>query len=255
MKKTVSLIKGMKLREKISMLTCYDYSFAKALDDKVDILLVGDSLGSVVLGYERTSHVMLGDILRHLSAVIRGAKKTLIVADLPFGTYDTPEDAVSTARQLLDAGADAVKPEGQPEIIQALTAEGIEVMAHLGLLPQTAESMRVVGRQEEESERLVAEALAVQQAGAFSVVLECLPAALAEKITQTLEIPTIGIGAGDKCDGQVLVLYDMLGLFDDFQPKFVRRYLNLKEEIAKVVEQYSQDVKTGHFPSTKESFK
>ncbi len=255
MKQTVDDIKRMKNSEKISVLTCYDYSFAKAIDGKVDILLIGDSLGNVVLGYERTIHVSMEDMRRHVEAVARGTKTSLIVSDLPFGTYETPGEAISNARRLLDAGADAVKPEGKPEIIQALTADGIEVMAHLGLLPQTAEKIGVVGKHAQEAERLIEEARIVQQAGAFSLILECIPSPLAEKVTHAIDIPTIGIGAGNTCDGQVLVLYDVLGLFDGFQPKFVRRYLNLKEEIGNAVEHYAHDVKEGRFPSEKESFK
>ncbi len=254
MKKTVDGIKRMKNTEKISMLTCYDYSFARAIDGKVDILLIGDSLGNVVLGYERTTRVLMEDMLRHVAAVARGTKNSLIIGDLPFGTYETPADAISNARKLRDAGADAVKPEGKPEIIQALTADGIEVMAHLGLLPQTAEKMGVIGKHAQEAERLIEEARIVQQAGAFSLILECIPTPLAEKVTHALDIPTIGIGAGNTCDGQVLVLYDLLGLFGEFQPKFVRRYLNLKEEIGNAVGQYSQDVKELRFPSEEESF-
>ena len=255
MKKQIDDIRRMKQQDKISVLTCYDYSFARALDGKVDLLLVGDSLGNVVLGYPRTQHVTMSDMLRHVGAVARGVVKTAIVGDLPFGSYDTPEQAVANAWQLHQAGADAVKPEGRPEIVAAIVAQGIPVMAHLGLLPQTAEKMGVVGKVTSEAERLLTEAKKMEDAGAFAVVLECVPAALAERVTQAITIPTIGIGAGNACDGQVLVLYDLLGLFGEFQPKFVRRYLNLREQIGNAVAQYSDDVKRGRFPTEQESFK
>jgi 3-methyl-2-oxobutanoate hydroxymethyltransferase len=248
MKKTISEILAMKGREKISMLTCYDYSFAKAIDGQVDLILVGDSLGNVVLGYQRTRHVKLDDMLRHLGAVSRGVTQSFIIADLPYGSYDTPDSAINNARQLLENGADAVKPEGRPDIVAALTAENIPVMAHLGLLPQTAKNFRAVGRKTDEASHLIAQAEEMVTAGAFSMVLECVPAELAAKVSDQIAIPTIGIGAGAECDGQVLVLYDMLGLYDDFQPKFVRHYARLKSVITDAVQQYTHDIKNGSFP-------
>ena len=244
-----------KNQEKLSMLTCYDYSFARILDGLVDIILVGDSLGNVVLGEQSTRAVMIEDISRHLRAVRRGAPNTFIVADLPFSASYNKQEALTRARQLLEMGADAVKPEGKPELVQQLVHHDIPVMSHLGLLPQTAESFKVVGRRPDEAERLIEEARDIQKAGAFSLVLECVPAGLARQITADLEIPTIGIGSGPDCDGQVLVLYDLLGLFPDFQAKFVRQYLDLKTLVREAIERYSDDVKNHRFPSDEESFK
>lgn len=254
MKKTVDDIKAMKGKEKIAVLTCYDYSFAKAMDGNVDIILVGDSLGNVVLGYDRTKYVTMQDMIRHLQAVRSGTPDTFIVADLPYASYNNEEDAIKSSKKLIKAGADAVKPEGKPEIVKVLADDGVEVMGHLGLLPQSAEKYGVVGKGEEEAKRIIGEAKKIEEAGAFSLVLESIPSKLAEEITNNLKIPTIGIGAGNKCDGQVLVLYDMLGLFPDFEPRFVRKYLNLKEDIRKAVQQYSKDIKEGRFPSENESF-
>jgi 3-methyl-2-oxobutanoate hydroxymethyltransferase len=245
----------MKGKEKISVLTCYDYSFAKAIDGAVDIILVGDSLGNVILGYERTRKVKIEDMRRHVGAVRRGAPSTFIVVDLPFGSYDNKGDAIENAKRLIDAGADAVKPEARPEIVKALVDEGIDVMGHVGLLPQSAEKLSMVGRADEEAERIIEEAKRIEEAGAFSLVIESVPSSLAEKITGAVGIPTIGIGAGNKCDGQVLVIYDILGLFPDFEPKFVRKYMNLKEDVKKAVSDYSKDVKDGSFPGENETLK
>ncbi len=247
-------ILGKKGVEKIAMITCYDYSFARILDGKVDLILVGDSLGNVVLGYDRTAHVTMEDIVRHMGAVRRGAPNTLIIGDLPAGSYATPETAIENGKRIIDAGADAVKPEGRPDIIEKLTAAGIAVMGHLGYLPQTAEQFGVIGRDEQEAAALLEQARQVQAAGAFGLVLECIPATLAQKITGALSIPTIGIGSGAACDGQVLVLYDMLGLFTDFKPRFVRRYLNMAELVGDAVGHYVNDIKTGDFPSHKEEY-
>ncbi len=252
---TIQDIVGKKNHQKISMVTCYDYSFAKAIDGLVDMILVGDSLGNVVLGYEKTTQVTMEDMLRHVGAVARGAPNTFIVADLPAGAYETAEEAITNAKRLTKAGASAVKPEGKPYIIQALVKENIPVMGHLGLLPQTAETFSVIGRKENEAERLLRDARHVEQAGAFAVVFECIPAELAKKITRQLHIPVIGIGSGIDCDGQVLVLYDLLGLYPDFKAKFVRQYADLQSYIKKAIEQFTSDVKKGHFPSDKESFK
>ena len=251
--KTPADIREMQGNEKIAMLTCYDYSFAKAIGGRADILLVGDSLGNVVLGYPKTRNVLMEDMLRHVGAVRRGAPEAFIVGDLPFGAYENEKDALGNARRLLEAGADAVKPEGKPEIVRALAKAGIPVMAHLGLLPQTAEKFGVVGRGEE-GEKLLKESKEMEQAGAFSLVLETVPASLAKKVTQSISIPTIGIGAGKDTDGQVLVLYDLLGLFEDFKPKFVRKYARLANVVRQAVVEYSIDVKKGNFPSREESF-
>jgi 3-methyl-2-oxobutanoate hydroxymethyltransferase len=240
--------------EKLSMITCYDYSFARAIHGRVDMILIGDSMGHVILGYDRTSHVSVQDIVAHLSAVRRGAPDTFIIADLPAGSYDTKQDAIKNAKILLNSGADAVKPEGSPNIVRALTSEGIDVMGHLGYLPQTAEKFRVVGREHEEATRLVKEAEKIANADAFSLVLECIPASLAAFITQNIAIPTIGIGSGVECDGQVLVLYDMLGLFTDFKPKFVRRYADMATLVANAVDAFVDDIKQKRFPSENEEY-
>ena len=255
MKPTVSDISALKGQRKLTMLTCYDYSFARLLNGLVDMILVGDSLGNVILGYDRTDRVTLADMQRHIGAVRRGAPDTLIIGDLPAGSYNEPETAIRSARRLLDAGADAVKPEGRPEIISALTMEGIAVMGHIGYLPQTAPAFQIVGRTDEEALRLQRDAAAIQNSRAFALVLECLPAVTAETLTARLTIPTIGIGAGAGCDGQVLVLYDLLGLFSDFKPKFVRRYAALAEQVRQAVSAYVFDVQHGFFPNENEEYR
>ena len=237
----VQTIKSMKGKEKISVITCYDYSFASAIKDFVDIILVGDSLGNVVLGYKRTKHVTMEDMIRHLQAVRRGAPRSLIVCDLPFGKYENEKDAIRNAKKLINAGADAVKPEGRPEIVKSLVLEGIHVMGHVGLLPQTAVKFGKIGKNSEETTYNMEQAKKIANAGAFSIVLELITDA-------NIKIPTIGIGAGRYCDGQVLVLYDLLGLYPDFEPKFVRKYMNLKQDVSKAVMQYSKDVKNKKFP-------
>jgi 3-methyl-2-oxobutanoate hydroxymethyltransferase len=243
-------IKRMKGKEKISVLTCYDYSFAKIIDRKVDIILVGDSLGNVVLGYDKTKHVKMEDMIRHVEAVRRGAPNTFIVADLPYGSYDDKKGAVINARKLVKAGADAVKPEGKPEIVRMLVHNDIEVMGHIGHLPQSEVKAKV----HREWNELLDSAKSLEEAGAFAVVLEMVQSEVAKKISKILSIPTIGIGAGKGCDGQVLVLYDLLGLYPDFEPKFARKYLNLKEGVSKAVKSYTKDVKAEKFPSKKEGF-
>jgi 3-methyl-2-oxobutanoate hydroxymethyltransferase len=254
LKNAITQIQKKKGDEKIAMITCYDYSFAKILDGLVDLILVGDSLGHVLLGHSSTAHVTMQDILRHVEAVRRGAPNTFIIGDLPAGSYESPESAIENAQQIMKAGADAIKPEGKPEIIQILTDKKIPVMAHLGYLPQTAEKFVVVGRKEEEAANLLQQALLVQQAGAFAVVLECIPAQLAKNISQKLDIPTIGIGSGVDCDGQVLVLYDLLGLYTDFKPKFVRKYLDLADLVNKAVKNYVKDIKSLSFPAKNEEY-
>lgn len=241
--------------EKLSMITCYDYSFARAIAGRVDMILVGDSLGHVILGYKHTRGVRMDDITRHLGAVRRGAPYTFIIADLPAGSYTTEKNAVTNATILLNTGADAVKPEGKPEIVRALTSAGIPVMGHLGYLPQTADKFRVVGRAHTEARKLLEEAEKVQDAGAFALILECIPALLARDITQKITVPTIGIGSGAECDGQVLVLYDMLGLFNDFKPKFVRRYAELATVVSQAIDAFVDDIKNNRFPSPNEEYK
>lgn len=256
-KVTTKTIREMKGREKASMLTAYDYPMAKILDEaQIDMILVGDSLGNVVLGYEDTTHVTMADMLHHTKAVSRGAKRALIVADMPFLSYHTGVyDAVKNAGALVaEGGANAVKLEGGAEICDAVRAiinAGIPVMGHLGLTPQHINNLGGHGKQaktEEAAQKLLSDAKALQAAGAFAVVLECIPDELAEKVTKELDIVTIGIGSGAKCDGQVLVLYDILGLFKDFTPSFVKKYADLSATVNNAVSQYIEEVKGGVFP-------
>ncbi len=256
-KVTTKTIREMKGREKASMLTAYDYPMAKILDEaQIDMILVGDSLGNVVLGYEDTTHVTMADMLHHTKAVSRGAKRALIVADMPFLSYHTGVyDAVKNAGALVaEGGANAVKLEGGAEICDAVRAiinAGIPVMGHLGLTPQHINNLGGHGKQaktEEAAQKLLSDAKALQAAGAFAVVLECIPDELAEKVTKELDIVTIGIGSGAKCDGQVLVLYDLLGLFKDFTPSFVKKYADLSATVNNAVSQYIEEVKGGVFP-------
>lgn len=254
MKATIDKIKSMKGKEKISMLTAYDYPTATTMDGIVDVILVGDSLGMVVLGYENTLSVTIQDMVRHTSAVSRGVKKCLIVGDLPAGTYDNSNDAIENSKKLLDSGADCVKIENQSEIAAAIVKEGIEVMGHVGLTPQTVTDFKVQGKEEEVASKIIKEAKTLEEAGCFSIVIEGVPRDLGKKITDSLKIPTIGIGAGPECDGQVLVVSDMLGLFERFKPKFVKRYAQLAEDMRTAFVRYNDEVKNGKFPSDEESF-
>src|SRR2546428_8510801 len=224
--------------EKITALTAYDYPTARLLDESgIDIILVGDSLGMVVLGYEDTTRVTLEEMLHHTRAVARGVKQALVVADMPIHSYDTPEQAVARARQLVDAGAQAVKLEGgvsHVAQIEAITQAGIPFMAHIGMLPQSVREeggYKVKGRTQFEAEALLVDARAVEQAGAFSVVLEIVLADVAKQITNAIGIPTIGIGSGEHCDGQILVTHDLIGLFPWFTPKFVSPEARVADEI------------------------
>jgi 3-methyl-2-oxobutanoate hydroxymethyltransferase len=250
----VNKIKSMKAKEKIAVLTAYDYNLANIMDNIVDLVLVGDSLGMVVLGYDSTKQVTMQDMIRHTQAVAKGAKKSPIVADLPYQSDKTEEDAIKNAKLLIKAGASAVKPEGKLNIVKALVKENIPVMAHIGLLPQTAESYSVQGKDEETADKLIQEAKAFEKAGAFAIVLESIPYKLANTITESVSIPTIGIGAGPYCDGQVLVSYDMLGLYDKFKPKFARQYVDLREIIKEAIINYKDDIKKKKFPTKRESY-
>jgi 3-methyl-2-oxobutanoate hydroxymethyltransferase len=257
-------IKEMKQKgEKIAMLTAYDYSTAKIVDEAgLPLILVGDSLGVVMLGYESTIPVAMEDMLHHTKAVVRGTKKSLVVADMPFMTYQiSTEDAMkNAARFMQEAGAQAVKLEGGvtvEERIKRIVDAGIPVMGHIGLTPQSVNQLgghRIQGKTPEAAKRLLADALAVERAGAFAVVLETVPAPLAALISQKLSIPTIGIGAGIGCDGQVLVINDMLGSFTDFVPKHTKQYVKLADIIRKAVTEYQNEVKAGAFPTEKNSF-
>ncbi|MCZ6678135.1 MAG: 3-methyl-2-oxobutanoate hydroxymethyltransferase [Candidatus Poribacteria bacterium] len=257
MKKTVEFIQSMKQNgQKITMLTAYDYPTARILNDvEVDMILVGDSLGMVVLGYEDTRSITMADMLHHTRIVARGNTECLLIADLPYRSYETPEQAVENARLLRDAGADAVKLEGnKPEIVKAIIDDGIPLMGHVGLLPQTADRFRVYGRKRTEAKQIAADAGALEDAGCFATVVESVPDALGIKITNSLRIPTIGIGAGAGCDGQVLVIHDLLGLFDRFTPTFVKQYANLRKEIMRAVTHYKLEVQQGLFPDEDHSY-
>lgn len=265
MKNTVVTFKEAKQKnEKLSMLTAYDYSTAKIIDEAgINGILVGDSLGMVCLGYEDTLSVTMEDMIHHTSAVTRGAKNTLVVADMPFMSYQTcVYDAVVNAGRLIKEGrAQAVKLEGGIEVcdkIEAIVKASIPVMGHIGLTPQSVNAFggfKVQGKGEEAAKKLIDEALAIEKAGAFAVVLECVPAKLAAIISEKLSIPTIGIGAGVNCDGQILVYQDMLGLFSDFTPKFVKKYENLGEKMNIAFRKYIEEVKDGIFPAEEYSFK
>ena len=231
--------------EKITALTAYDYPTARLLDESgIDIILVGDSLGMVVLGYEDTTRVTLDEMLHHTRAVARGVKRALLIADMPIHTYDTPEAALATAKQFVAAGAQGVKLEGgggRVTQIEAITGAGIPFMAHIGMLPQSVREeggYRVKGRTQAEAEALIADARAVEKAGAFSVVLEIVIADLAKQITEAIEIPTIGIGSGEHCDGQILVTHDLIGLFPWFTPKFVSPQAHVADEIRKATQAF-----------------
>jgi|TARA_B100002003_G_C13992331_1_gene479448 3-methyl-2-oxobutanoate hydroxymethyltransferase len=255
MKITVEKLKSMKGNEKISMLTAYDYSSAKVEDEVgIDVVLIGDSLGMVILGYDTTQKVTMQDIMRHTGAVSRGIKKAHIVADMPYKSYDTEEDAIKNAKLLIESGADSVKNEKKPEIAKALVQAGIDVMGHIGLTPQTITDFKVQGKDQETADKIKEEAKALEEAGCYALILECVPRQLAKEITEGIGIPTVGIGAGPDCDGQVLVVNDMLGLFTEFQPKFVKRYANLSDEMKKAIKVYNKEIKESKFPTDEQSF-
>ena len=263
-KKSVLTFRNAKQKnERLTMLTAYDYSTAKLIDASgVDSVLVGDSLGMVMLGYEDTLSVTMEDMIHHTKAVARGVKDALVVSDLPFMSYQTSVyDAVVNAGRLIKEGrAQAVKLEGGLEVcpqIKAIVEASIPVMAHLGLTPQSVNAFggfKVQGKDEEAARSLIEQAKAVEAAGAFAVVLECIPAKLAELITKSISIPTIGIGAGNGCDGQVLVYQDMLGLYSDFTPKFVKRYAEIGPQMENAIEDYISEVKSGAFPAAEHTF-
>jgi len=248
--------------ERIVMITAYDVLFARIFDDVgVDAILVGDSLGQVVLGLPNTLGVTMEDMVRHTGAAARGTRRAFLIADMPFLSFQAgPEEAIRNAGRLLQAGAEAVKLEGGRSVestIGAISRCDIPVMGHVGLTPQSVHRMggyRVQGKEEAQRQRLRDDARAVQEAGAFSVVLEGIPADLAGEITEELAIPTIGIGAGPRCDGQVLVMQDLLGLFDEFRPKFVKRFGELKKPVEDAVRAYADEVRRGKFPGKEHSF-
>lgn len=261
---TTKIVQRMKIDgEKISALTAYDYIIANMLDEVgIDIILVGDSLGNVFQGQETTIPVTVDEIIYHTKAVRRAVKRALLVVDMPFLSYQISiEDAIrNCGRVLKETGAEAVKIEGGKQIlptIKRLVEVGIPVMGHLGLTPQSIHkfgSYEVRGKVKAEAISILNDAKLLERAGVFSIVLEKIPAALAKKVTQSISIPTIGIGAGPYCDGQILVVYDMLGMFEDFKPKFVREYAQLSKIMKNAFKNYLKDVKLGNFPSKEESF-
>ena len=264
MRVTITEIKEMKQRkEKIPMLTAYDYVTAKMVDEAgVPLILVGDSLGMVMLGYESTIPVTMEEMIHHTKAVVRGAKKALIVGDMPFMTYHiSVSDALhNAARFIQEGGAQAVKLEGgeiMAETVKRLVQCGIPVMGHIGLTPQSIHQLggfKVQGKSSEGAARLIKDACALEEAGAFAIVLESVPAPLSRLITEKVGIPTIGIGAGKDCDGQVQVISDLLGLFTDFVPKHAKQYAQLAQAIRNAVAEYMAEVKSGSFPTTQQSY-
>ncbi len=248
---------------RISMLTAYDYPWALLADQSgIDILLVGDSLGMVVLGYQDTVSVTMDEMIHHVKIVSRVAKRALVIGDMPFGSYNvSKEKAVENANRFMKEGrADCVKLEGgktMAPVIEAIVNAGIPVQGHIGLTPQTASALggfKVQGKNAEAARALIEDAKAVEKAGCFSLVMEAVPAPVAKIITETVSIPTIGIGAGIDCDGQVLVMYDMVGLFDRFTPKFVKQYAKISEIISSAIAEFKADVENGRFPEEKHSF-
>ncbi len=265
MKKTTATFKKAKADgKKLTMLTAYDYSTAALVDSAgIDGILVGDSLGNVMLGYEDTISVTMEDMIHHGAAVARGAKDCLVVIDMPFMSYqESIEEAIHNAGRLMKEGrANAVKLEGGASVaaqIKAITDAGIPVMAHLGLTPQSINAFggyKVQGKTEAAAKKLLEDAKAVEAAGAFSVVLECVPSALAAMVTKSLSIPTIGIGAGSDCDGQILVYQDLLGMFSDFTPKFVKRYAEIGSAMKEAFKAYIADVQSSAFPAPEHGYK
>jgi len=261
MKPTVLELRGKK-GQRLAMLTAYDYPTARlAAEAGIDLLLVGDSLGMVVLGYDSTTPVTLDDMVHHAKAARRGAPQAFLIADLPFLSYGTPEQALANAARLMkDAGADSVKLEGGDEvvpIVEALVRAGVPVLGHVGLTPQTASALggyKLQGKEEADARRILDGAVALERAGCWGVVLELVPAPLARLITERIAIPTIGIGAGPHCDGQVLVFHDLVGMYSGFTPTFVKRYAEAGAAIRDAVARYAAEVRDGSFPGEGKSF-
>jgi len=260
---TVQDILAMKGRRKITMLTAYDYPLASLMDKAgIDIILVGDSLANVVLGLDSTTKVGMSEMIHHAKAVTRAVKHALVVGDMPYDSYQVnPEESVKNARRFIEeAKCDVVKLEWFDrclEVTKKIIKAGIPVMGHIGLTPQTADKLggfKVQGKDAEAAQKLIQQAQDLEKLGCFSVVLECVPDKIAEIITKKIKIPTIGIGAGIHCDGQVLVTHDLLGLFERFTPKFVKKYINLSPLIAKAIEEYKNEVIQGKFPTSEHSF-
>jgi 3-methyl-2-oxobutanoate hydroxymethyltransferase len=245
-----------KNREKIVMLTAYDYQMARILDQmRIDLILVGDSLGMVVQGHRNTKSVTMDNMIYHTSAVAKGVKNTPIIGDLPINSCNTTEDCLRNSKSFLASGADGVKIEGnKPKIVQDLVNAGIPVMGHVGMLPQTAETYRVKGKTSQEAERILQDSIELDECGVFSIVLECIPERLAKEITGQVKAPTIGIGAGKYCDGQVLVTNDLLGLDDVFMPKFVKRYANINIIVKNAISNFKEEVLGGKYPSKEHTY-
>jgi 3-methyl-2-oxobutanoate hydroxymethyltransferase len=260
---TNTLQKMKSAGEKISMITAYDFSFAKIFDAAgIDIILVGDSASNVMAGHETTLPITLDQMIYHAQSVVRGIERCLVVVDMPFGTYqgNSKEALISAIRIMKETGGHSVKLEGGVEVVESvkrIVSTGVPVMGHLGLTPQSIYKFgtyTVRAKEEEEAAKLKSDALLLQEAGCFAIVLEKIPAALAKEVSESLSIPTIGIGAGGNCDGQVLVMHDMLGINTEFKPRFLRQYLNIAEQVTGAVQQYIKDVKSSDFPNEKEQY-
>lgn len=258
---TLMMMKSM--GQKISMLTAYDYSFAKIIDESgIDVILVGDSASNVMAGHETTLPITLDQMIYHAQSVVRGVKRCLIVVDLPFGAYqgNSKEALISTIRIMKETGGHSVKLEGGEEVLESIKriiSAGVPVMGHLGLTPQSIYKFgtyQVRAKEEAEAARLKSDALKLEEAGCFAIVLEKIPAHLAKEVSESLSIPTIGIGAGKYCDGQVLVMHDMLGINQEFKPRFLRQYANLYDDISTSVKNYINDVRSGDFPNDSEQY-
>ena len=249
-------IKQKKNKEKIVMLTAYDYQIAKILDEtSIDMILVGDSLGMVFQGCKDTKSVIIDDMIYHTKAVAKGAQNKPVIGDMPLHSDDSSELALKNAMRFLDVGAKGVKIEGTKfETVRALTDAKIPVMGHLGLLPQTANVYKVRGKNLQEATQMVEDALELERCGVFSMILECIPETLGERITKSIDVPTIGIGAGKFCDGQILVINDMLGFDEGFKPKYLKKYLHISKQISKAVETFSVDVRAGGYPDDEHSY-
>jgi 3-methyl-2-oxobutanoate hydroxymethyltransferase len=249
-------IRKMKGKRKIVMLTAYDYLTARILDQTpIDLILVGDSLAMTFQGRINTKKVTMNQILYHSTVVVKGAEKIPVVGDMPIASYTTPTQALRNAKKFLKTGAQGIKIEGNhPNIVRSLAKAEIPVMGHVGLLPQTAESYHVQGKEAKAAELIFKDALELDECGVFSMVLECIPERLARRITESINAPTIGIGAGKFCDGQVLVISDVLGLDNQFTPKFLKRYANLKETMRTAVQQFSKEVRLGLYPDDEHTY-
>jgi 3-methyl-2-oxobutanoate hydroxymethyltransferase len=260
---TNTLLKMKAAGERISMITAYDYSFAKIFDASgIDIILVGDSASNVMAGHETTLPITLDQMIYHASSVVRAIDRCLVIVDLPFGSYqgNSKEALISAIRIMKETGAHAIKLEGGEAVVESIkriVGSGVPVMGHLGLTPQSIYKFgtyTVRAKEEAEAEQLKKDALLLQEAGCFGIVLEKIPATLAREVSESLNIPTIGIGAGKYCNGQVLVMHDMLGINTEFKPRFLRQYLNLHEQVTGAVQQYIQDVKSNDFPNEQEQY-